>query len=108
MLLQFIKNLFDGGGNVHLEAALAQKPLLLDVRSQSEFATGSVAGAVNIPLQNLPGRLKEIRGQKHIVVFCRSGNRSGMAKTVLDKNGFANVTNGGSWQNVNQIFNNKK
>ena len=37
------------------------------------------------------------------VVFCRSGNRSSQAKSILEQNGFKNVINGATWQNVNQF-----
>lgn len=105
MLLKFMKNLFFGApDNSQLEAAMAQKPLLIDVRSPGEFAGGSVAGAVNIPLQTLPHQLKKIQKKKNIVVFCRSGSRSGMAKDILERNGYAKVINGGTWQNVNQFY----
>jgi phage shock protein E len=46
------------------------------------------------------------KDKEHIVVFCRSGNRSGQAKVMLEQNGFTNVTNGGTWQDVNSILNN--
>jgi hypothetical protein len=36
--------------------------------------------------------------------FARSGNRSGQAKSILEQNGFVNVTNGGTWQDVNTIL----
>jgi len=36
-------------------------------------------------------------------VFCRSGNRSGQAKMILEQNGIKNVVNGGTWQNVSQF-----
>lgn len=74
---------------------------LVDVRTPSEFASGSVEGAVNIPLDTILGQLPKFKGKKNIVVFCRSGNRSSQAKTILEKSGFNNVTNGGTWQNVN-------
>lgn len=39
------------------------------------------------------------------MLFCRSGNRSGQAKAILEQNGFTNVINGGTWQNVKAITN---
>lgn len=73
---------------------------LVDVRTKKEFDSGSVPNAVNIPLQELNSKLSEFEGKENIIVFCRSGNRSGKAKKILDQNGFQNVTNGGSWKNV--------
>ena len=60
------------------------------------------SGAVNIPLDILPGKLAEFKGKEHTVLFCRSGARSGMAKPSWKNNGLRGVINGGSWQNVQQ------
>jgi len=73
---------------------------LVDVRSAGEFAGGSAKGAVNIPLDQVSQQLSKFKNKKAIVVFCRSGNRSGQAKSILESNGFENVTNGGTWDNV--------
>ncbi len=77
-----------------------EKLFLVDVREPDEFKSGSVAGAVNIPLGTISNRISEFKNKENIVVFCRSGNRSGMAANVLKQNGIENVTNGGTWQNV--------
>jgi phage shock protein E len=73
---------------------------LVDVRSAEEFQTGSAPGAVNIPLNEIPGSLAKFQGKDAIVVFCRSGNRSGQAQLFLKQNGIANVVNGGTWMDV--------
>jgi phage shock protein E len=64
-----------------------------------------VSGSVNIPLDTVPTQLTKFKNKNNIVVFCRSGNRSGQAKTILEQNGFANVVNGGTWQNVYSLLN---
>ena len=73
--------------------------LLLDVRSVAEFAAASAPGTVNIPLPELGARLAEIPRDKPVVVGCASGTRSGMARLLLRKNGYAQVHNIGSWRN---------
>ena len=73
---------------------------LVDVRTEEEFAQGSVEGAVNIPLSVLEQEFSQFKNRENIVVFCRSGARSGNAKLILESNGFKNVINGGPWQNV--------
>ena len=73
----------------------------VDVRTPAEFDQGSVKGAVNIPLDQIEKQLVKFKGKKNIVVFCRSGNRSSQAKTILEQNGITNVSNGGSWEDVN-------
>lgn len=74
--------------------------LYVDVRTPEEFAAGSVRGAVNIPVDEIVRRLAEFQNKEKIVVFCRSGNRSSQAKSILDKAGIQNVVDGGSWQEV--------
>ncbi len=77
-----------------------QALFLVDVRQPTEFKSGSVKGAVNIPLGEVWERIKEFQNKENIVVFCRSGGRSSQAATILKQNGIENVTNGGTWQNV--------
>jgi len=94
----FLKKLF--GKDEKLSQALEEGAFLVDVRSPLEFKSGSVKGAVNIPLDTLASQLHRFKGKNHIVVFCRSGMRSSQAKSILQKNGFENALNGGSWGNV--------
>ena len=75
---------------------------LVDVRTPKEFQEGSVPDAINIPLSTIEDNLTSFDKNKTIVVFCRSGNRSGKAKKKLENNGFNKVLNGGSWQSVNK------
>lgn len=100
------KNLFGQKDNIQLKEVIKEGAFLVDVRTPSEFASGSVKGAVNIPLDKISGQLSKFKGKKNIVVFCRSGNRSSQAKSILEKNGFKNVVNGGTWQNVNSLISN--
>lgn len=106
-LLAFVlfKNNFAQTDNSALKKAIKNGAFLVDVRTPQEFSSGSVKGAVNIPLSEITQRISEFKGKKNIVVFCRSGNRSTQAKNILEQNGIKNVINGGPWQNVNQIIN---
>ncbi|EEI94326.1 rhodanese-like protein [Sphingobacterium spiritivorum ATCC 33300] len=101
----FFSALFGNTDNNRLTEAIKDGAFLVDVRTPAEFAEGSVKGAVNIPLDKIPTELSKFKGKENIVVFCRSGNRSGQAKSILEQNGFHNVINGGTWQNVNQLVN---
>lgn len=77
---------------------------LVDVRTPDEFAEGSVEGAVNIPLSVLEQEFSQFKNKENIIVFCRSGARSGNAQIILQQHGFENVVNGGPWQNVQQAL----
>ena len=101
----FFSALFGKTDNSQLTEVIKEGAFLVDVRSPAEFSAGSVKGAVNIPLDKVSGQLSKFKNKKSIVVFCRSGSRSSMAKGILEKNGFQNVINGGTWQNVNQAAN---
>lgn len=103
----FFSALFGKTDNVALTEAVNNGAFLVDVRTPAEFSTGSVKGAVNIPLDKVQSQLTKFKDKKNIVVFCRSGNRSSQAKSILEQNGFQNVINGGTWENVNQVVNNK-
>jgi len=95
-----IQNLFGSRQPADLKNSIAQGAFLVDVREPAEFAAGTVTGAVNIPLGSVAAQLAKFKGRQNIIVFCRSGNRSGQAKSILEQNGFKNVVNGGTWQNV--------
>ena len=71
--------------------------ILLDVRSPGEFASGHVEGALNIPHDQISGRLGELLKYKgnEIVLYCRSGRRSGLAQAQLTKEGFRSTYNAG-------------
>jgi phage shock protein E len=96
------KNLFAPTDNSNLKEAVKNGAFLVDVRTPAEFSGGSVKGAVNIPLDKVQSQLSKFKNKKSVVVFCRSGNRSSQAKRILESNGFQNVINGGTWQNVKQ------
>lgn len=99
-------NIFGGSSNNGNLATLVNGgAFLVDVRSPGEFAEGNVKGSVNIPLDQVQNQLAKFKDKEYIVVFCRSGNRSGQAKSILEQNGFTNVTNGGTWQDVNAVIN---
>ena len=69
---------------------------VVDVRETGEFASGYYEGAINIPLGIITAKLDEFRATSGpIVVYCRSGNRSGMAVSLLKQAGLSEVYNGG-------------
>lgn len=98
-------NVFGGNSNENLVTLVKEGAFLADVRTPQEFAEGNVKGSTNIPLDQIVANLDKFEGKEKIVVFCRSGNRSGQAKSILEQNGFVNVTNGGTWQQVNEAIN---
>ena len=65
----------------------------IDVREPDEVAQGTLPGAANIPLGELPGRLHELDPDRRVVLLCRSGARSARAAEVLTNAGFGDVVN---------------
>ena len=83
------------------------KTIVVDVREDREVQDGMIKGAKHIPLSALATRAGELDKYKSapILVYCRSGNRSGSACNTLTKAGFENVNNlvGGisAWESAN-------
>ena len=94
------KNFFSKPDDEALVKAIRGGAFLVDVRTAGEFASGSASGAVNIPLDEIVSRIHEFKNKETIIVFCRSGNRSSQAKSLLERHGFTNVLNGGTWDHV--------
>ena len=71
-----------------------ENAVVLDVRERNEFLEGHIVDALNIPYTSLESRLDEIsqHKEKPIVIACKMGQHSGAAGTLLQKNGFTNVT----------------
>ena len=61
-------------------------------KNVGELIAGTVPGAVNIPLAQLPGRLDEIPRDRPVVVHCAGGYRSSVAASVLRKAGWSDVS----------------
>ena len=75
--------------------------VIIDVRTPAEFAGGHVAGSLNIPLQEIPDRVDEIKAmQQPLILCCVSGARSGQATNFLRNQG-VDCENGGGWLEVN-------
>jgi phage shock protein E len=78
--------------------------LFLDVRTPEEYADSYISGATNFTLQDLQqGKLPNVEAQEKIYVYCRSGNRSAEAKTILENSGFTNVVDLGGLEDVVSI-----
>lgn len=97
-------NVFRVKTNENLATLVSEGAFLVDVRTPEEFAEGNVKESTNIPLDQIAVNLDKFKEKENIVVFCRSGNRSGQAKSILEQNGFKNVINGGTWQDIELLL----
>jgi len=82
---------------VEVKAIDSNSPVVVDVRTQQEFAYGAYPDAINIPVDELSYRIEELGNNpsREITVYCASGARSAYAQRMLMQMGYANVTNGG-------------
>ncbi|TCZ73336.1 rhodanese-like domain-containing protein [Flaviaesturariibacter aridisoli] len=90
--------------NLNLEDAV-----IVDVRTPDEYRQQHIPNAVNIPLDQLAVRFADIRSWgKPVVFYCRVGNRSGMAVSMLKQQGFADVYNGGGLEEMKRALSNTR
>lgn len=74
---------------------------VIDVRTPEEFAAGHIPGAINVPLDDIETDIASVIGDKNdpFALYCRSGNRSGQALTVLQDAGYTTMVNLGGIMN---------
>jgi phage shock protein E len=80
-------------------------PIWIDVRSLEEFNSDHIEGDAHIPLTELTAEKLTARYGKdaELMLYCRSGNRAGQAKALLDAAGFTRVTNAGGISEVRDL-----
>ena len=80
--------------------------MLLDVRSDKEYEQGHIPGAVHVPLADIGDKVKKLKKDKDLVVYCRSGNQSIWAIKRLMGMGYKNLYNlkGGysAWKRIHR------
>ena len=84
--------------------------LVIDVRSEGEFAQRHLPGAINIPLDRLRDDIARYAPDKAqpLLLHCLSGGRSALGKKTLDKLGYQHVFNLGSYGRAEQIVGQKR
>lgn len=75
-----------------------RRPFLLDVRSAEEFAESHIVGAVNIPVDELRGRISEVPRDREIAAYCQVGQRGYLATRILLQAGFKAANIGGGFK----------
>ena len=76
-----------------LQQADLTKVTLVDVRTKDEYELGHISGAVNVPLDEMRSRMKEIPSDKPVFLYCGVGLRGYLASNILKENGYKDVRN---------------
>mgnify|MGYP003608999192 CR=1 FL=1 len=73
------------------------QPLIIDVRTAAEYQQAHIRQAINVPFDQINGRIAALTADRdaHIVLYCRSGRRSGIAEQTLRQLGYRQVENRG-------------
>lgn len=89
----------------NLKHIFLSKSTVIDVRSPEEYALNHFETAINIPIDELQKNLSKIKTMpKPIVLYCRTGNRSKRALTLLKSNGIKNIYNGINQETLENAF----
>jgi len=77
---------------------------VVDVRTEAEWDTGHLEGALHIEWQNILNISSDIQKDEEIFLYCRSGNRSGNATKILVDAGYINAKNAGSIEDASELL----
>ncbi len=91
---------------VDIPGLLKSGTLLIDTRTSGEFSQGHIEGAINIPHHSIVEKIGKQSPDKSkpIIVYCRSGARSSMAKKALLRAGYTHVINAGSLHHLQKLL----
>lgn len=89
-----------GYKNVNIEKAIklvnsSTNLVILDVRTREEYLSGNIPNAINIDVlsQDFKSKIDMLDKNKEYLIYCRSGNRSSIASSIMSTNGFINIYN---------------
>lgn len=88
------------GEPIHKVEKLSENAIVIDVRTPQEFQAGHIKNAINIPYQVIGRKIKQVIEEKdrEVILYCRSGRRSGIALETLTKLGYTNAKNVGGYE----------
>ncbi|MCW1962140.1 rhodanese-like domain-containing protein [Chryseobacterium viscerum] len=87
-----------------LSELIKKGAVILDVRTEKEYETGHIEGAVNISLGTIRERYVELNPEKTYITVCSHGLRSVKAENILKEKGFKHIYNGGAWSDLQKTI----
>lgn len=99
-MLRRLNYLFITGLLLIMPSLTLANDIWIDVRTADEFNSGHLEGAAHIPYEEIAARISEVTTDKDATIhlYCRSGNRSGIAQQTLQAMGFKNAVNEGGYE----------
>ncbi|MEI0561679.1 rhodanese-like domain-containing protein [Brachyspira pilosicoli] len=89
-----------GYKNLNIEKAIklvnsSTNLIILDVRTREEYLSGNIPNSINIDVlsQDFKSKIDMLDKNKEYLIYCRSGNRSSIASSIMSTNGFINIYN---------------
>ncbi len=106
----FISNIFSStlfsSTSTTTAGMIGDQSVIIDVRTLEEWNAGHLATAQHLPLDQVTVSIETLVADKNqqVYLYCRSGNRSGQAKIIMDSLGYTNVTNAGGLGNASELL----
>ena len=84
------------------ESVIPEDAVVIDVRTPEEYGAGHLDDAANIDFYaaDFKDQIGQLDRDDKYVVYCRSGNRSGQAKEIMEQMGFTDITNAGAYEDL--------
>lgn len=96
-----LKKLFGLSPRINYTRLIQEGAMVLDVRTTAEFEKGHIAGAINIPIEQLRANMNQLANKHRVIIACcTDGSKSWYAKNLLDANGYKSVYNAGDWRKL--------
>lgn len=88
------------------ENSLEKKHVIIDVRTEAEWANGHIDGAVLIPYERIGNEISKVATDKEekIYLYCQTGRRAGIAADTLKKAGYGNLMNLETVENASKVL----
>lgn len=100
-MIELVKRVLGIEPPVDLKQLVQEGAIIIDVRTPKEYSSGHIKNSVNIPVDEIEVNFQKLPSMSTpVITCCASGVRSGKAVGILKSNGYTNVYNGGSWNQL--------